>query len=331
MAFYDVIGKKISEKRQDVYKYGRNVAESVKLNSMISDEEKYINELCLEIGKEYVSLFRGQYHESLKEKSILVNNSYERIDEYKRLLSEVNKTVICQSCGSKVDNKAVFCSVCGAKIEKPVKEQKRCPSCHYLANENDLFCMNCGLAFSKTEQTKKERRCPCCKTIVKEDMAFCIECGTRLEQTEPSTDITATETRKEKRCPSCSALVAEGMAFCMECGAKVDNLEHIVSVEQKIEQNEDLQESSALLELEKNILLEEQLGTRDTIDVDSATTTALSANKVEKFISSPTKPPHMAYQKEEPILIRPRFCMNCGTKLEEDEIFCIKCGTRYSG
>lgn len=53
MAIYDFISQKLSEKSQEAYQYGRNMADSVKINSLISEEEKYINRLCTEIGKQY--------------------------------------------------------------------------------------------------------------------------------------------------------------------------------------------------------------------------------------------------------------------------------------
>ena len=46
-AFFDEVGKKISKTSQGMAQKTKNLTETVKLNSMISDEEKNINSVFL--------------------------------------------------------------------------------------------------------------------------------------------------------------------------------------------------------------------------------------------------------------------------------------------
>ena len=56
MAFFDELGKKISQTSQGVVQKTKDAAETLKINGLISDEEKRINALFVEIGKKYFEL-----------------------------------------------------------------------------------------------------------------------------------------------------------------------------------------------------------------------------------------------------------------------------------
>ena len=55
MAFFDNIGRTLSEKGQIAVKKTKDFAEVTKINSLISDEERSINNNYVQIGKLYVS------------------------------------------------------------------------------------------------------------------------------------------------------------------------------------------------------------------------------------------------------------------------------------
>ena len=59
MAFFDNIGRKVSEAGQKVIQKTGEMSDTSRLNAQISDEEKKINAAYLQIGKLYTNLHRG--------------------------------------------------------------------------------------------------------------------------------------------------------------------------------------------------------------------------------------------------------------------------------
>ena len=56
MAFFDNLSKKVSEAGQKTIQKTKELADTSRLNAMIADEEKAINNAYYQIGKLYVSL-----------------------------------------------------------------------------------------------------------------------------------------------------------------------------------------------------------------------------------------------------------------------------------
>lgn len=162
MAFFDEIGKKISHTGQEAVKQTRIMANVAKYKGNISTLESKIQEVFLQIGRQY---FRD--HESDPDSAYIV-----KLDEVKRYLQEIEElqckiqeekgVAICSNCGAEVGINTVFCSSCGAKVsasfgtekenlqEKQTAEQKGmesgkiCPQCGKQLQEGSVFCENCG-------------------------------------------------------------------------------------------------------------------------------------------------------------------------------------------
>lgn len=272
MAIYDVLSRKLSEKSQEAYKYGKNVADTVKYNSLIADEEKYINSIYADIGEAYVTLYAGNYHEQLLEKIDLLSRAFQRIEEYQSQLNSASGVIVCQNCGNKTDSNASFCSVCGSKIIKKTAEPTRiCPNCHAPVRHQDDFCMECGQMLNSSEQSHL------------------------------------------KKCPSCNAIVKEGMAFCMECGQDLKALNNSSNLYTPEDTSTDYPENNNIEEQVHSQSYEEQ---NDYYILDD---------------EIPPEPEPEIIQKLEDKALSdvPRFCTECGTRLEAGEKFCIKCGTKF--
>lgn len=52
--------------------------------------------------------------------------------------------MVCNQCGTSLEEEAKFCHVCGAKIEKEVNQKKYCVNCG--AELHGRFCTSCGQA-----------------------------------------------------------------------------------------------------------------------------------------------------------------------------------------
>lgn len=164
MAFFDDLGKKITQAGQTTIQKTKEMADVARMNSYISDEEKKINNFYLEIGKRYVSLhtedFEGDYADMING----IRESEEKIKSYQKELEELKGVKKCPKCGAEVKNDALFCSICGEKM--PQEEPEIIVDAQVIEDKE------------ATEETKKF--CGNCGKEVNADAAFCPECGTKL-------------------------------------------------------------------------------------------------------------------------------------------------------
>ncbi|MCI7145925.1 MAG: zinc ribbon domain-containing protein [Clostridiales bacterium] len=61
----------------------------------------------------------------------------------------------------------------------------------------------------------QERRCPYCGTVADEDAMFCINCGKML-------GIEGANRETSNKCPNCGNTLSEGASFCGMCGSKIE-------------------------------------------------------------------------------------------------------------
>ena len=126
MAFFDDLGKKISQAGQTAVQKTKEIADITKINSLIADETKKINENHREIGKLYVSLHGADKESAFAELIAAVRASEAKIAEYRQQLNDIKGVVRCEKCGAEVSANAAFCSSCGAPmpVVKPVEAQE---------------------------------------------------------------------------------------------------------------------------------------------------------------------------------------------------------------
>lgn len=194
MAFFNEIGKKISQTGQSAVQKTKEMADVAKLNSMISDEEKLLENNYIQIGKQYVSLHTTDYEDAFANSIRAVIESEEKINKYRQQINDIKGVRKCESCGAEVSSNADFCSTCG----------KAMPKIQPKIDENSVICSNCGNATMR-------------------GMRFCTYCGSELvsddEQTEDA--IVATVIEKTSQCPNCGKELSVDAAFCSECGTKI--------------------------------------------------------------------------------------------------------------
>lgn len=125
MAFFDDLGKKISQAGQNAVQKGKELADIAKLNSAVSDEEKRIDDNYREIGKLYASLHGENPDVDFAAMIAAIHESESKILEYKQQIKDIKGVVCCEKCGAEVSSNAAFCSTCGAPmpVVKPVETQ----------------------------------------------------------------------------------------------------------------------------------------------------------------------------------------------------------------
>ena len=156
MAFFENLGKKISDVSQTTVQKTKDLAEIGKLIYMISDAEKKINEAYLQIGKKYLEEFGENPGESYAEYVNTIKEATDCIAEYKKNIDNLKGVVKCPNCGSSVDANSAFCAACGSPLPKPEPVQseaafKFCTGCGAKIDIDTKFCPSCGKAVSNPE------------------------------------------------------------------------------------------------------------------------------------------------------------------------------------
>lgn len=192
MAFFDNLGRKISQVGQDALQKTKEMADIAKINSIIADEEKRINNIYYQIGKMYAELHLNDYENCFTPLMDSLNESECKIKDMKVKLQELKNVVKCANCGAEVSSMAVYCNACGNAIVNH--------SADTLQDTNMIKCDSCG-------------------SMIKKDMNFCTKCGTPIVHTVDSTNII--DDAKSLACPQCGAGLSEDSAFCTECGTKL--------------------------------------------------------------------------------------------------------------
>lgn len=124
MAFFDDLGKKITQAGQSAVQKTKEVADIARLNSAIYDEEKRIDSNYLEIGKLYVAMRDAEQEADFDRLVAAIHESEGKIRDLKHQIKDIKGVGVCEKCGAEVPANAAFCSACGAPMpaEAPVTE-----------------------------------------------------------------------------------------------------------------------------------------------------------------------------------------------------------------
>lgn len=116
MAFFEQVGKRITDAGQGVAKQTKNLAEVTRLNAAISECEKNISQLYFAIGESYFGRHKDDADAEELEKLTGVKELLEKIRQYREEIKQIKGVVKCPSCGADVPLEAGFCSKCGGKM-----------------------------------------------------------------------------------------------------------------------------------------------------------------------------------------------------------------------
>ena len=148
MAFFDDVGKKIAQTSQGAAQKAKNMAETVKLNGQISDEEKHINNAFLQIGKTYYETYTENPDQLFAQLIAGINDSKAKITAYSEQVKQLKGIVRCPKCGAEVPYESAFCASCGSPMNTAAATQRAngrlCPKCGAPVSEDKAFCTNCG-------------------------------------------------------------------------------------------------------------------------------------------------------------------------------------------
>jgi len=154
MAFFNELGKKISQTTQNAVKGTKDLAEISKLNSQISDEQRQINNVYFQIGQKYYETQAlVTTDESFAPLCESITASLTRIATYQEEIKQIRGIKKCEGCGAELQLSTAFCSICGYKAQQEEAEglQKneepaanQCPGCGKILADGAAFCTDCG-------------------------------------------------------------------------------------------------------------------------------------------------------------------------------------------
>lgn len=217
MAFFDDLGKKLTSVSQTAVQKTKDVADIAKINAEISELERTVNHLYVQIGKLYVAKHTADYESDFAGMIGSVIESERKIAECRQRIQDIKGVVCCEKCGAEISAGSAFCSFCGAPAPKRTtsanaQNLEKCASCGAMIPRGTRFCTACGKPMLRdvvppvsAEQAPVEQ---------------VPETQTPAEQvpTEP-TPIEQTQT--SKTCSSCGAVNEPDCTFCTECGNKL--------------------------------------------------------------------------------------------------------------
>ncbi len=149
MAFLDDLSRRLTMMGQEAATQTKMFAESTRINSKITDEEKQINNYFVQLGKQYFELNKDNPDANGADIINNIKDAQARIGFLKDDLKKVKGMKSCSQCGGDVPLHATFCNFCGAKVPaaEPAAENtvsNRCPQCGAPVDGNSAFCVSCG-------------------------------------------------------------------------------------------------------------------------------------------------------------------------------------------
>lgn len=201
MALFENLSSKLVQVGQGALQKTKDVTDVARFNSIISDEEKKINNCYYQIGKLYVSLHSNDYENDFSSMIEMIHESENKIQECRQQIQNIRGVRRCEKCGAEVSVSAAFCNSCGAEmpivIAPDVEATIKCQSCGNNVKKGMRFCTSCGARMSAASDPVKK------------------------EESDNSARRKDAASHTEYTCPHCGNAVDEGLAFCTECGAKL--------------------------------------------------------------------------------------------------------------
>lgn len=116
MAFFEQLGKKLSDAGQSVVQQTKNFTETTRLNSSVSEAEKKIESLYVTLGKAYYDSHRDDSSAEGSEIIAEITAAFAQIEELKEQINQIKTANKCPSCGAEISAGSAFCKNCGAKL-----------------------------------------------------------------------------------------------------------------------------------------------------------------------------------------------------------------------
>ncbi len=216
MGFFDDVSKQVTNYGQKAVQKTKDVSETVRINTQISDEERRITSCFTQMGKLYYSLYKDSCGAEFAELVNVVEASELKIKSYKKQLQDIKGVDICPKCGAEMPKNALFCSSCGSSVAKaaPVvnaADYVSCSACGAAVKKGARFCTSCGAPMAAVQEKPE----PVVEPAVEPAVEAAVE-----PVVEPAVEAVV-EPAGGNVCPNCGAQLESDSLFCTECGTKI--------------------------------------------------------------------------------------------------------------
>lgn len=117
MAFFDDVGKKISDATKEIGDTTKNYADITRLNAKINNAEREIDNRMLALGRMYYEEHKNDTEGVALEQIKAISNLFLEIEKYRTDIKRIKGAIICPNCGNEESYTAQFCTKCGAKLK----------------------------------------------------------------------------------------------------------------------------------------------------------------------------------------------------------------------
>lgn len=230
MALFDGLSRKASEVSAKAVQKTKEFSEATRINALISEEEKKINNNYYQIGKLYFSLHISDSEPAFSGMVDSIIASEKKISDYRIQVQEIRGIQKCEKCGAEVMKGVAFCGACGTPVPKAEVALPdgyiKCDGCGKLVQKGMRFCTVCGktivdlsAAQEKPQFSPKDslEEVPVRETVWFEQESSIDKTYTTVQG--PSITIPAEATAH--KCSVCGAELEADSEFCAECGTRV--------------------------------------------------------------------------------------------------------------
>lgn len=185
MSFFNKLGKTITDTTHTVVEKTKSSTDTIRLNGLISDEERNINAAYLSIGKKYEELHGGNYEPEFAEFFSKIQESRQKIEGYRDQIRKNKHLMLCGNCGNEIAETALFCTKCGAEnpVGKRLAEERAAREAAEREAAEQAAAQRAAAQAAKQSQpqpTVGTSLCPNCGSPRTPGALFCTSCGTRF-------------------------------------------------------------------------------------------------------------------------------------------------------
>lgn len=192
MAFFDDLSRKVTQTSQSAIQKTKDIADVAKINSVISEEERNLNNFYYQIGKLYMDLHGNDCENQFEALISNIKNTEHKLIDLKQQIQNIKGIKRCDNCGAEIAANALFCNACGSPTpiqpDTSLYNYVKCNTCGNMVNSEMKFCTTCGSPITRPEPVIKGANnnqsiiCPNCGASFKSGVAFCTECGFNLSE-----------------------------------------------------------------------------------------------------------------------------------------------------
>lgn len=160
MAFFEQLGKRISDAGQGVAHQAKSFADVTRISNEISGKEKQIAQLYQTVGQLYYEQHGNDPAPEYQQEVDTIKALFAEIAQRKEEIKQIKGIEKCPNCGADVPSQSAFCNVCGTRMapaaepaETPAagEDTKICPACGAAIGKDNLFCTHCGAKLGENE------------------------------------------------------------------------------------------------------------------------------------------------------------------------------------